>query len=121
MAELTDPQYERLITMLAENRVAVSDLHTALTLAEREWQSKLDQILAGLKLQGSALAAIEEDLTEIQKEMREMKETVGQHAQSLDGITQLTMTNYDLLETLTKHVHGESESIRHDQQREQAK
>ncbi len=114
MAEFSDEQYNCLIGLLAENRSAVRELAEQLTEAEARWNKSLSDINLGLRMQGSSLSAIEQDLSRVQGGIRSVAETLLQHDQALDGLTQLGKTNFDLLESLQQRVHGESSSIGHD-------
>lgn len=106
MAELSDAQFERLVGMLADNRVAVTQLSNDVEL----WRQEVSQSLQGMRhdfrLQGDLLRAIEEDVAKIQSIQRDQD-------QALEGITQLCKTTFDLHESLQKHIHGESSSIQH--------
>lgn len=106
MADLSDYQFERLVGMLADNRVAVTQLGNELDLFRQEIQQVFQGMNRDLSMQGKLLHAVEEDLSGVQRTLRD-------HTQALDGITQLCKTTFDLHESLQKHIHGESSSIEH--------
>lgn len=106
MAELSDAQFERLVGMLADNRVAVTQLTNDVDLWRQEVQRELQGMRHDFRMQGELLRALEGDVAQIQRTQRAQD-------QALDGITQLCKTTFDLHESLQKHIHGESSSIQH--------
>lgn len=116
--ELSDAQFEALLNRLGDQQAAtvraVSDLR--LDLGQR-----LDDLKLGLGLAHTALGVLEEDLGKAQVALRaqgvslgEIQTTLTEHTQALEGLTELCSTNFDLVESLNKHIHGESSNITHD-------
>ncbi len=116
--ELSDDQFERLIGLMAEHRVAIL---TELNDFRQDLTRRVDDLKIGLGLAHTALGVIEEDIGKIQsaqrihsQELEQVKELQAEHTQALLGVTELSKTNFDLIETLNKHIHGESSTISHD-------
>jgi ABC-type transporter Mla subunit MlaD len=101
--ELTDEQFDRLLNTLGEAR---ADLITTLNDLRLDLEQRLDELKIGQGLLHTAANVIEEDVGKIQATLRE-------HTQALDGITELSKTNFDLIESLNKHIHGESSTLSH--------
>jgi hypothetical protein len=114
--ELTDGQFERLVGLLAETRVAIRSSHnelmSELEKTKRELREEIRHVASGQSLLGSHLTAIEEDLGKVQIAQRGHTEEIGQVHQALEGITQLTKSTWDQTESIQKHIHGEA-SIEH--------
>lgn len=120
--ELSDTQFERLVTMLADNRVAIVTAKNALSV---EIQAVKQDLGLRIEFMGGKLEAIEEDLGKVQATGREhaallesidstTREQVGivkAMDQSLVGVTQLAKTNFDMIESLNKHILGESGTL----------
>jgi hypothetical protein len=102
--ELSDAQFDQLIGMMAQTRV---DTLTAIDDFRRDLNNRIDDLRSGMGLMHTTLNVIEEDVGKIQVLQRE-------HTQALDGVTELSKTNFDLIESLNKHIHGESSTISHD-------
>lgn len=123
--EISDDQYERLVGLIAEARAAfvteLNSVNVTLEEAQRSSRSRFGELKAGIELTQSSLNVIEEDLSQVQTQVRDINRVqgehgkiLGEHGQSLEGLTELASTNFDLIESLNKHIHGESSSIRHD-------
>lgn len=122
--ELTEAQYDRLITMLADNRVAVHTARNELGLELAQIKKDLSRQIQFLQ---SSIDVIDADLTKVQSVQREQGSLLGSvermqrddHAilmaidQSLEGVTQLGKTSFDMIESLNKHVLGESSNLHH--------
>jgi septation ring formation regulator EzrA len=115
---LTHDQFERLVGMLAENRAAITSglaaLQVDLEHAQETSRKRFEELKQGIALTQKTLDVMEEDLGKVQSVVREVKAEVGKHTQAIEGLTELTSTNFDLVESLNKHVLGESGSISHD-------
>jgi hypothetical protein len=101
--EISEAQFERLIGMLADHRVA---LHAAKNEISAEIQKVKTELSKQLSFLQSHVDVVEVDLNRVQKTQRA-------HDQALDGLTQLGKSNFDMNESILKHLHGESSSIRH--------
>lgn len=122
--ELSDAQYDRLITMLADNRVAV---HTAKKQLSEEIQQVKKDLSKQIGFLSSQVDAVDADLTKVQKATREhaavldsVEKTQREHGgilkamdQSLEGVTQLGKTTFDMVESINKRALGESSTIIH--------
>jgi hypothetical protein len=102
--ELSEDQFKILLDGAARGRV---DVLTAINDLRLELAQKLNDLKVGFGLMRATLAVLEEDVGKIQVLQRE-------HTQSLEGLTELTSTNFDLIESMNKHIHGESSTIAHD-------
>jgi len=102
--ELTDAQFDHLIDELAKTRVATL---TAISDLEGKLTKRIDDLRSGMGLMHTTFNVIEEDVGKIQATLRE-------HTQALEGLTELSKTNFDMLESVNKHIHGESSTISHD-------
>jgi len=102
--ELSDAQFDQLIDMMAKTRV---DTLTAIDDFRRDLNKRIDDLRSGAGLMHTAFNVLEEDVGKIQALQRE-------HTQALEGLTELGMTNFDMLESINKHIHGESSTISHD-------
>jgi hypothetical protein len=115
--ELTDGQFERLVGLLAENRVAIvtasNELMSELEKTKRELREEIRHIASGQSLLGSHLTAIEEDIGKVQVAQRGHTEEFGRVHQALEGLTQLSKSTWDISESIQKHIHGEAGSIDH--------
>ena len=128
MLTLTDEMYERLIGLVTDARVAAvnAENETRILRQERdrdygEFKQKMDKLETSVQemaqsviMMGVGFSAIEEDLNDVQKAIRDhsmassvMGQEVHNMAQSLDGITQLTKSLFDQQESLRQSVHGE--------------
>jgi hypothetical protein len=117
--ELSDAQFEHLVGMLADNRVAIVNvefaLMTELEKTKRELREEIKAAVSGQGLLTAHLTAIEEDVGKVQATLRGHTEELGKvdrqlrfvH-QSLEGVTQLCKSTWDLTESLQKHIHGEA-------------
>lgn len=109
--ELTDGQFERLVAMLAENRVAIvnaeNTLMSELEKTKRELRGEIKAAVSGQGLLSSHLTAIEEDLGKVQVAQRGHTEELGKMHQALDGVVQLTKSTWDQTESIQKRIHGE--------------
>lgn len=114
--ELSDAQFEQLVGMLADNRTAIintkNELMNELEKTKRELRQEIKGVSGGLSLLGSQLTALEEDVGKVQAGVRGHTEEFGKVHQTLEGITQLTKSTWDLSESIQKHIHGES-SLEH--------
>lgn len=106
MMSISEEQYERLIGLLTDNRVAITTLgrEIGLRLDELERGQQL-----GFKLLGARCQAIEDDIGKVQSELREVVRVQTEHTQSLVGLTQLCKSGWDLTESLQRHIHGEAD------------
>lgn len=111
--EISDSQYEHLVAMLADNRTAIINLDMKLSQELKELRG---DVATGHKILGAQMNALEEDVGQVQGGFRELSDTVKQHSQSLDGITQLTKSIFDMAESTQRHqrqTHGEEEQAHH--------
>lgn len=108
--ELTNAQFERLVGMLAENRVALQDGLREISEASR---LRYIEIKKQLSLHQSTLDVVQGDLIEVQKSIHGLAETQAKHDTALGGLTELASTNFELIESINKHIHGESSRITH--------
>lgn len=119
--ELSSAQFDQLVSMLADNRVAIatglSDLKREFLAALEEStiisRKRFEELKTGISLTQKTLDVIEEDLGNVQSEIRALAKVQRQHTQALEGLTELASTNFDLIESLQKRIHGESGSISH--------
>lgn len=120
--EISDDQFERLVGMLADNRTATINLgieiRAELQEDRKEWRAefqslreRVDNLKLGLSLQGAALSAIEADLGKLQASARKLSETVALHDQSFLGITQLTKSTFDLVNSVHERI--QKAALRH--------
>lgn len=116
--EISDDQYERLVGLIADARATfiteLNHVKVALEEVQAASRSRFADLKTGQALTQTTLNVIEEDLGTVQTDVREIKAEQAKHTQSLEGLTELASTNFDLIESLNKHIHGESSSIRHD-------
>jgi len=103
--ELSEAQFERLVGMLADNRVAIHTVKNEVVAAIAESEGRLKKEIQFL---GAGLTALEEDMGRVQVGIRELLKTQGDHSQAVDGLTQLGKTNFDMNESILKQLHGES-------------
>ncbi|MES2403754.1 MAG: hypothetical protein V4567_05360 [Pseudomonadota bacterium] len=122
--ELSDSQFERLVTMLADNRAAIRTVKNELSL---EIQAVKRDLGLRIEFVAGKLEAVEEDLGKVQTTGREhgallesidgmTREQAGiiqAMDQALVGVTQLSKTSFDMIESLNKHVLGESGTLHH--------
>lgn len=129
---LSDEMYERLIALVTEARVAATNCQQELSLLRaerdrdyRELKKDIENIKAGSQVLVAGFAAVEEDLTEVQAALREhsvelkevnsafreqaiatelMAKEINSLATAVDGITQLTKSNFDQLESFRRQV-----------------
>ncbi len=139
--ELNDEMYERLVTLISEARVAALSCQQEVKILReerdrdyRELNLAIGHLSSGSRMLSEGFKTIEEDLTEIQKELRthssELKEVqealreqaaatqsmaaeISKLAQSVDGITQLTKSNFDQLESFRSQVLDGEAKISH--------
>lgn len=104
--ELSDGQFEHLVALLAEGRVAVTtaknELMTEVERVRREIREEIrlrDQLLVG------QLTAIEEDMGKVQGALRAHAEEFGRMHQTLEGVVQLGKSSFDICQSLQQHVH----------------
>lgn len=113
--ELTDGQFERLVGLLSENRVAIQtatiEIMSELEKTKRELRGEIKAAVFGQALIGSHLTALEEDVGKVQATLRGHTEEFRKVHQSLEGIVQLTKSTWDLSESLQKRI-GET-SLEH--------
>jgi hypothetical protein len=114
--ELTDGQFERLVGLLAENRVAIvtakNEIMSEVEKTKRELREEIRSAVSGQTLTRAHLTAIEEDVGKVQVILRGHTAEFGKVHQALEGITQLTKSTWDQTESLQKHIHGET-SLEH--------
>jgi hypothetical protein len=108
--ELTPVQFERLVSLVAETRI---DMRTMLNEFREENRIRHDEAKRNLALIQSSLGVVEEDLGAVQRTLREHGALLVRHGEAFDGLTKLASTNFDLIESINKHIHGESGSISH--------
>ena len=122
--ELSDTQFERLVTMLADNRAAI---HTAKSALSVEIQQVKKDLALRIEFVAGKLEAVEEDLGKVQKTQREQGALLGsieslqrehtgviaQMDQSLMGVTQLAKSNFDMVESINKHLLEGSDTLQH--------
>lgn len=125
--ELSDGQFEQLVGMLADNRVQIinatnelkHELLTEIERTRRDLREELRAISGSATISHNLLAAqlttIEEDLGQMQVMQRAQgssilvaAEQVRQINQSMDGLTQLAKSTWDLVESQQRRTHGES-------------
>lgn len=110
--ELSDAQFEHIVGLLADNRVAIvsakNEMLTELERAKRDLRVEIRSAVDGQRVIGSQLTAIEEDLGQLQKGQRGGREEIALINQTLEGVTQLCKSTWDLTESIQKHIHGES-------------
>lgn len=110
--ELSDTQFERLVGMLADNRVA-------LTNAISDLKSDLDLRLAGIEknqlVLQSSVDCLEPELNQIHTALRTQATALEDHGkelaihgQALDGVTQLTKSCFDVVESINQRDLAES-------------
>ena len=114
--EMSMEMFERIVGLLAENRVAIQTSENALGQRLDGIQKDLGEIRTTHSLHRASLEALEEDLTEVQKELRSINRALGSQDQALEGLTQLTKTNFNMTESVLKHIHGEAGGIGHGQE-----
>ena len=95
--EVSDEQFERLVGLIAETRVAVFEVKSSL---EVEISSLRESLGANLLVLKEQVGVIEEDLNEQQALTRRVLE---EHGQALEGLTQLGQSNFDLLQSVLEH------------------
>lgn len=109
--ELSDAQFEHIVGLLTENRVAITsaknEMLTELERAKRDLRVEIRAAVAGQQVIGAQLTAIEEDLGQLQKGQRGGREEIALIHQNLEGVTQLCKSTWDLTESLQKHIHAE--------------
>ncbi len=124
--DLSDSQFDQLVTMLADNRTAIAEAKRDLSI---EIQDAKRDLGIQIGFMASKLEAVEEDLGQLQTiarahgallesiegSIREQSGTIKAMDQSLVGVTQLAKTNFDMIESLNKHVLGESSTLHHGQ------
>jgi methyl-accepting chemotaxis protein len=135
--ELSDEMYERLVALVTDARVAAQGCQREVALLReerdrdyKELKRDIDNIKAASQMLVEGFRAVEEDLTEVQSALREhsgefkevngafkeqaiatemMAKEINSLATAVDGISQLTKSNFDQLESFRKHViDGES-------------
>lgn len=99
--ELSDGQFERLVGMLADNRVAISNLG-------HELSSRIEQINKNQIVLQSSIDCLEPELNQVQLALRTQASTLQEHTQALDGITQLTKSIFDVTESINQREIEES-------------
>lgn len=99
--EMSDAQFEHLVGMLAQARVEFRD---GLSEVQREVREGISTSRKNQIVAQSTLDAIDLDIQKIQRTLRA-------HDQSLDGLTQLSKTNFEMNESILKALHGEPGSI----------
>ena len=101
--DMSDAQFEQLVGLIAESRVefrqAISDLKIDL-------QAGFAGVRKNQVVAHETLVAVEGDLATVQGLLRK-------HEQALDGLTQLSKTNFDILDTVRKQLSGESITMTH--------
>lgn len=138
--ELSDAMYERLIALVTDARVAATAAQREVSLLReerdrdyRELRGKIDNLIAGSQMLVEGFKAVEEDLTEVQSAVREhskelaevnaslkeqsiatelMAKEIHLLSTSVDGITQLTKSNFDQLETFRQEIIDGKDSSR---------
>ena len=122
--ELSDSQFERLVTMLADNRVAIA---TAKNELSAEIQTVKRDLGLRIEFVAGKLEAVEEDLGKVQSTQREHgallgsveqlqrehTDVIAQMDQSLLGVTQLAKSSFDMIESVNKHLLGEPGTLQH--------
>ena len=103
--ELSEAQFDRLVSMIADNRVAMHTVKNELVAALEASEERIKKELQFLR---SSMGAIEEDVGKMQVSLRKLLERQGEHGQALDGLTQLGNTNFDMNESILKEIHGDS-------------
>jgi len=103
--ELSEAQFDRLVSMIADNRVAMHTVKNELVAALEASEERIKKELQFLR---SSMGAIEEDVGKMQVSLRKLLERQGEHGQALDGLTQLGKTNFDMNESILKEIHGDS-------------
>lgn len=121
--ELSDGQFEQLVGMLADNRVQLTniknELMNELMKTKRDLREELRALSATAAtshtLLASQLTAIEEDIGQVQVLQRAQESSalalqgsVRQIDQSMEGLTQLAKSTWDLVESTQRRAHGES-------------
>lgn len=99
--ELSDSQFERLVGMLADNRVAIANLGSDLSL-------QIGQLAKNQLVLQSSVDCLEPELNQIQLALRTQAQTLAQHTQALDGLTQLTKSIFDVTESINQRELEES-------------
>lgn len=126
--ELSDEMYQRLIELMTDAQVAAGNAQREVALLRQERDRDYSELKGAFAMLQAGFGAVEEDLSEVQKALRGqstalesqavgldlMAQKIGGLAQAVDGITQLTMSNFDQLESLRKQAYGEeSDRIEH--------
>ncbi len=110
--EISDAQYEHLVGMLADNRVAIvnakNDLLLAIGKVKEDFGISHTLIHESLKVLG-------EDVTKVQGTLRDHGRSLAAHSQAIDGLVQLCKSTFDAAESANKRVLGESSTLRHDE------
>ncbi len=130
--ELSDEMYERLIALITEALISADACQREVALLRqeherdyRELSQSAKNVVAGNQMLNEGFKAVEEDLTEVQSALREhsaefkevklafqeqalateaMAREINSLATAVDGITQLTKSNFDQLESLRQQV-----------------
>lgn len=116
--ELSDGQFEHIVGLLAENRVAINNVSSELQAVERRLLKEIGVVSRNAELTHALATAIEEDVGKVQTQVRRVSETqrttIASYDQTLDGIVQLGRSTFDMVESIQKQVHEELRRPAHD-------
>lgn len=87
-----------------ETRTGLSNLGLKIVESEKNLKTQIGFV-------HSTVEAIETDLTEVQRALRELK---LDHDQAILGLTELGKTTFDMSATILKRLRGDEEKISHD-------
>ena len=122
--ELSDSQFEQIVGLITDVRVAVLTAKNEFSVELASVKKELGKHLVLLQ---SSCDVLEIDLAKVQKVQRDHSEalatieatqrthsgTLSAIEQSLEGVMQLSKTNFDMIESINKRALGESGSIHH--------
>lgn len=100
--ELSDAQFEHIVGLLAENRVAVINLSNEMQLARTEDAARISVNEKNLLVLQSSIDCLEPELNKIHTALRTQAATLTEHTQALEGVVQLTKSAYDIVESINQ-------------------
>jgi hypothetical protein len=93
---MTDEQFNRIVSLIADTR---TEFREALGDLKTEMRAGFAGVRKNQIVAEALLGTMESDLSHIQGQLRA-------HDQALDGLTQLSKTNFDMHESVLKAIHG---------------
>lgn len=98
--ELSDAQFEHIVGLLAENRVALQGLKNEIEIDRKTDAARLEGIAKNLVVLQSSIDCLEPELNKLHTAVRTQAVTLSEHTQALDGVVQLAKSSYDIVESI---------------------